>query len=105
MLLLATAPGHCVSMMDESLRCVGRTPASHYSRLVAIVSRRHARQTKESLVKHSLAKLLYNTIPPPSTTMSVPLMYEPASLASSTMVPVSSDGDPILPIGFLSAHT
>ena len=45
-----------------------------------------------------------NRICPPSTTISVPLIYVPASLASSTTVPVSSLGLPIRPLGFRSAQ-
>lgn len=38
---------------------------------------------------------------PPSTMISVPLMYLPALLTSVINGPVNSHGCPILPIGFL----
>ena len=41
------------------------------------------------------------TMPPPSTTISAPLIYDPAELERSTMAPVNSEACPIRPLGFL----
>jgi hypothetical protein len=48
--------------------------------------------------------VIQNTLAPPSTFKSAPLIKLPAELQSKIRGPCNSDGIPILPIGFLSFH-